>query len=415
MKFSRLYILGIVGFLLLVFIVEYRMPRRYNWNPTFSARSEQPFGCQLFDSVLSATLPDGYRVERKTLYQLWQADSTKHRAVMVLAKNLYDFGSVDIETMMRMSRRGNRVLVVADGINYELLDTLGLYMTTDYTETMLNLGVAGARYERDSLTIWQDGAGDYGQRVFMLYPQLGRRYLLLDTDHYAKKLDYKVLAISPKSDTWMSAVQVPMGQGSITFVSTPLLFTNYGVLDDEGRDFVMRVLNTTKGLPLVRTTAYLPTYEDAVEGSPLRYLLTHRPLRWALYLTMLTILAFMCFTARRRQRAIPIVKEPENRSMEFVDLIAKLYEQRRDYRDITLKKFVYFADDLRRQLHIDITDTVEDVQNIGLLAHATGLEGSDIALLLSELRRLHLDESPITKKQAALYIGRMNEIVKQIT
>ncbi len=101
--------------------------------------------------------------------------------------------------------------------------------------------------------------------------------------------------------------------------------------------------------------------------------------------------------------------------MEFVDLIAKLYEQRRDYRDITLKKFVYFADDLRRQLHIDITDTAEDVQNIGLLAQATGLEGSDIALLLSELRRLHLDESPITKKQAALYIGRMNEIVKQIT
>ena len=57
----------------------------------------------------------------------------------------------------------------------------------------------------------------------------------------------------------------------------------------------------------------------------------------------------------------------------------------------------------------------ETFQNIGLLAHATGLEGSDIALLLSELRRLHLDESPITKKQAALYIGRMNEIVKQIT
>ena len=198
-------------------------------------------------------------------------------------------------------------------------------------------------------------------------------------------------------------------------VSTPLLFTNYGILDNEGRDYVMRILNGLKDLPLVRTTAYLPTYDRGVDDSPLRYFLAHPPLRWAIYLAMLTIIAFMFFTARRRQRAIPIVKEPENRSMEFVDLIAKLYEQRRDYRDITLKKFVYFADDLRRQLHIDITDTAEDVQNIGLLAHATGLEGSDIALLLSELRRLHLDESPITKKQAALYIGRMNEIVKQIT
>ena len=414
MKFSRLYILGIVGFLLLVFIVEYRMPRRYNWNPTFSARSEQPFGCQLFDSVLSANMPKGYQVTRQTLYQLQQADSVHPRAIMILGESLYNMEDVDIKTMFRMAERGNRFLLAGESFSPQLKDTLVIYTTIDWDTQTQKMGLP-QNYTRDSLIAWVGGNSAYPPRTFMLYPQMGEHHILIDTESDAIQRVYHALAISPKSDTWMTAMEFPIGKGSIIMVSTPLLFTNYGILDNEGRDYVMRILNGLKDLPLVRTTAYLPTYDRGVDDSPLRYFLAHPPLRWAIYLAMLTIIAFMFFTARRRQRAIPIVKEPENRSMEFVDLIAKLYEQRRDYRDITLKKFVYFADDLRRQLHIDITDTAEDVQNIGLLAHATGLEGSDIALLLSELRRLHLDESPITKKQAALYIGRMNEIVKQIT
>ena len=390
------------------------MPRRYNWQPTFSARSEQPFGCQLFDSVLSATMPKGYQVIRQTLYQLQQADSIHPRAILILGETLYDLGDVDIKTMFRMAERGNRFLLAGEAFSPQLMDTLGIYTTIDWDTQAKKIGLT-QNYTRDSLIAWVGDDSTYHPRTFMFYPQLGDHHILVDTDSDAVRRVCHVLAISPKSDTWMTALEFPIGKGSIIMVSTPLLFTNYGILDDEGRDYVMRVLNGVKDLPLVRTTAYLPTQNRGADGSPLRYFLAHPPLRWALYLTMLTILVFMFFTARRRQRAIPIVKEPENRSKEFVDLIATLYEQRRDYRDITLKKFVYFADDLRRQLHIDITDAAEDVQNIGLLAQATGLEGSDIALLLSELRRLHVDESPITKKQAAHYIGRMNEIVKQIT
>ncbi len=40
----------------------------------------------------------------------------------------------------------------------------------------------------------------------------------------------------------------------------------------------------------------------AVQQSPFRYFLAHEPLRWALYLTMITIILFMIFTAKRRQR-----------------------------------------------------------------------------------------------------------------
>ena len=69
MKFSRIYILCILVFLALVFVVQYRMPRRFNWQESFSPYSTQPFGCKIFDNVLSSTLPNGYEVTEKTFYQ----------------------------------------------------------------------------------------------------------------------------------------------------------------------------------------------------------------------------------------------------------------------------------------------------------------------------------------------------------
>ena len=428
MKFSRVYMLCIVAFLAVVFVAEYRMPRRFNWHPSFSAKSTQPFGSQLFDSVLKATLPNGYQVTRQTLYQLEQADTTRRQTVLVVADHLYNLENIDVKTMLRMAERGNKIILVAHGFCSQVEDTMGVYVTTDWSSQSKQMGLT-QHYKRDSLILWKRYGTPYWSRTFMLYPQLGSRHLLEDFDldsiegtseekvatpPKAVKRDYRVLAFSPKSDAWMMVVDFPIGKGHVFLASTPLLFTNYGILDDEGRDYVLRILNEAKDLPVVRSTAYLSTPDDAVESSPLRYFLTHKPLRWALYLTMLTCLAFLLFTARRRQRAVPVVKSPEDRSQEFVALIAGLYEQRRDWRDLTLKKFTYFAEELRRQLNIDITDTAEDNQNIPLLAHAVGMHPDEVATLLSDLRRLHLDESQITRKAMEAYVNQMNEMTKRI-
>ena len=123
------------------------------------------------------------------------------------------------------------------------------------------------------------------------------------------------------------ALSRPVGSGEIVLVTTPLLFTNYGMLDGDNAAYLFRLLSHLKGLPVVRTEAY--GVGAQVEVSPFRYFLSQRPLRWALYLTMLVLVLFMVFTARRRQRAIPVIREPANRNLEFAELIGTLYYQRR--------------------------------------------------------------------------------------
>ena len=79
------------------------------------------------------------------------------------------------------------------------------------------------------------------------------------------------------------------------------------MLDGDNAAYLFRLLSHLKGLPVVRTEAYGAGAQ--VEVSPFRYFLSQRPLRWALYLTMLVLVLFMVFTARRRQRAIPVIRE----------------------------------------------------------------------------------------------------------
>ena len=68
MKGSRWFIVFIVAFLFIMFAIEYHLPKNFVWKPTFGHHDEQPFGCAVFDSVLSSSLPQGYTFSRKSLY-----------------------------------------------------------------------------------------------------------------------------------------------------------------------------------------------------------------------------------------------------------------------------------------------------------------------------------------------------------
>lgn len=412
MRFSRVFALCILAFLALVFVMQYRMPREFNWRESYSPNSKQPFGCKVFDNVLAATLPNGYEVTKKSFYQLKNDSFGKPRTVIAhkYAFSMYD---IDVESMLKMAERGDKIVLIGNGFQKEINDTIGISVVYESLKDLPDFGKI-SDFRRDTIIVWTGDTARFKPRAILAYPKLMETFLIIDTVPKTVRREYKSLAQHKNVDSYHAVLEFPMGKGSIYLVSASLLFTNYGILDDECRDFVMRVLTQVADRPVVRTTAYLPSTEKEEEPSPLRYFLTQKPLRWAIYLTLLTLIIFMAFTARRRQRIIPLVEEPQNRNREFVGLIATLYEQRRDYRDLVLKKFTYFAEELRREQHIDISDPSEDAQNLSRLAKNTGLETDEIAALIGELRRLQADEQPISRKTMTNYLKRINHIKNQL-
>lgn len=131
MKGNHWFIAGIIVFLVLMFAIECRLPKKFVWNPTFSHYDKQPFGCAVFDSLLSSSLPKGYSLSRKTFYELEQEDTTLRRGILVVTDNLH-LTDVDVEAMLKMAGQGDRIMLVGSSFSRILKDTLGFECSYSY-------------------------------------------------------------------------------------------------------------------------------------------------------------------------------------------------------------------------------------------------------------------------------------------
>ena len=405
MKGSRWFIIFIVAFLLVMFAVEYHLPKKFVWTPTFSHYDEQPLGCAVFDSLLSSSLPNGYSISKETFYQM-EGDTTDNgnKGILVIANNL-SMVEADVNALLKMAKRGNKIMLVSNNYPKYLEDTLRFYCTYSHFSAAAFKKYASSIFRKDSIYWIADSV--YSRQLYRCYPQFCNSYFRSYDSLPVRKLAEKDMG------SGALAIVRPWGKGEIILVSTPLLFTNYGALDGNNANYIFRLLSQMGQLPIVRSEGYMKATAQ-VQQSPFRYLLAHQPLRWALYLTMITILLFMIFTAKRRQRAIPVVREPANKSLEFTELIGTLYFQKKDHVDLIRKKFAYLAEVLRREIQVDIEEVADDKRSFERIARKTGMDAEDIAKFIHEVRPVLYGGRTIDSEQMKVFIDKMNEIINHI-
>ena len=229
MKGNHLFIICIAIFLLLMFAIECRLPKKFVWAHSFSHYDKQPLGCAVFDSLLSTSLPKGYSLSRKTFYELEQEDTISRRGILVATNNL-SLTDVDVEAILKIAKRGNKIMLVSNSFNRNLEDTLDFNSSYSYFSPALLKKYAASSLEKDTL-FWIGDSAAYPRQSFYFYPQLCSSYLMPDS------LPAKVLAEKGIPSVPI-ALSYPWGKGEIILVSTPLLFTNYGVLDGKTGEWV---------------------------------------------------------------------------------------------------------------------------------------------------------------------------------
>lgn len=205
------------------------------------------------------------------------------------------------------------------------------------------------------------------------------------------------------------AVRLFIGKGEFYFVATPLMFTNYGILDGDNASYAFSLLSYLKDLPLVRIEAY-GQYSDKPR-TPLRYVLSIPALRWAIYATLMLLILFMVFTAKRRQRVIPVMKSPPNRSFGFMQLISNLYFQKHDNGEILKMKYTYFCAEVNKLTGLDFQERVPDESGYQRLAEKTGMDADLLKTILKDIQ-MAVYRSEADDTHLKQYIDRMNDILR---
>lgn len=408
---SRLkFIIGILVLLTLFFVIEYQMPRRFQWVPTFAHGDPQPFGCLVFDSVLKASLPNGYTVEHRTVWQMEQ-DSifTTPKAIIIISNEYQDMQTCRL--ICQLAKQGH-IIVLATTDLYYWTDTLGI---DDIYHTRFNVqAIAGNLVSKGRLAWAEDTL-----QQWPLYPQLVERTLIVpdSVKHEVLALfrfydDFEIGSVATdESNEWSNfwqpvAVSFPIGKGELILVSAPLLLTNYMMVSSDGSQFIARLMDRVKNRPVIRTESYMKITATE-QQSPFYVLLKEPSLRWALYLTMLTILLFCFVSARRRQRVIPVVMPPENRNIEFVRLVGTLYWQHHDNAGLLAKKLAFTTDELRRQAGIDINSGDEAIAQ---LAAQTGRNAEELRLLLQNIRQATSGNYDVSDEELKVFIDELDSL-----
>lgn len=456
MKSSRNFLFAMLVLFVLFCLLQVNLPKKFVWSPTFSHVDKQPLGCFVFDSVLTQSLPNGYHVTKKTFFQLDQ-EHAKEKISVLMVVDQQDLKRLDVKYLCNIARRGGKVMVVAsssfdDGRNADtvVVDELertfkvkiedGLY----FSLRGILAGLKAHDNDMYDTIYWNNRETMYAAQSYRMFYNMVGGTLFVDSVPKVKKLaytlstagyDYKYDSLYvgdftrfdtivdkkeriERIDTFAikkipAAVSVPYGKGEVIFVSSPLLFTNYGMLEGNTFVYIFRLMSYLADLPVYRTEAYVKTDAMLVaEQSPFREFIKRPPLRWALYLALLGVVLFMIFTARRRQRVIPIMSKPANRSLEFIQLIGTLYYQRKDHVDLVRKKFKLFAEELRKTAGVDISDVNTDDSEYLLLAEKTGMNSDRLKKVIRQIRLVLHSEGNISVEEMRSLIDAMDTIVR---
>ena len=456
MKSSRNFLFAMLVLFVLFCLLQVNLPKKFVWSPTFSHVDKQPLGCFVFDSVLTQSLPNGYHVTKKTFFQLDQ-EHAKEKISVLMVVDQQDLKRLDVKYLCNIARRGGKVMVVAsssfdDGRNADTVVVDELERTfkvkiEDGIYFSLRGILSGLRAHDNDMydTIyWNNRETMYAALSYRMFynmvggtlfvdsvPKVKRLAYTLSTAGYDYKYDSLYVGDFTRFDTIVdkkerieridtfaikkipTAVSVPYGKGEVIFVSSPLLFTNYGMLEGNTSVYIFRLMSYLADLPVYRTEAYVKTDAMLVaEQSPFREFIKRPPLRWALYLALLGVVLFMIFTARRRQRVIPIMSKPANRSLEFIQLIGTLYYQRKDHVDLVRKKFKLFAEELRKTAGVDISDVNTDDREYQLLAEKTGMNSDRLKKVIRQIRLVLHSEGNISVEEMRSLIDAMDTIVR---
>lgn len=437
-------------------LLQVNLPKKFVWSPTFSHVDKQPLGCFVFDSVLTQSLPNGYHVTKKTFFQLDQ-EHAKEKISVLMVVDQQNLKQLDVKYLCNIARRGGKVMVVAsssfdDGRNADTVVVDELERTfnvriEDGTYFSLRGILAGLKAHDNDMydTIyWNNRETMYAAQSYRMFYNMVGGTLFVDSVPKVKRLAYTLSTAGydyrqdslyvgdftgfdtivdekeriERIDTFAikkipTAVSVPYGKGEVIFVSSPLLFTNYGMLEGNTFVYIFRLMSYLADLPVYRTEAYVKTDAMLVaEQSPFREFIKRPPLRWALYLALLGVVLFMIFTARRRQRVIPIMSKPANRSLEFIQLIGTLYYQRKDHVDLVRKKFKLFAEELRKTAGVDISDVNTDDREYLLLAEKIGMNSDRLKKVIRQIRLVLHSEGNISVEEMRSLIDAMDTIVR---
>jgi hypothetical protein len=379
--------LGILAALLVILMLS--KSKQYDWSVTFSHQDKNPYGTYALNELLPTVVKNSVHNSYQTLYEL--KDSLQSLENIVILSSTFSPGKEDTEMLLSYAEQGGTLFISANNYYGSFADTLGLVTSDSFFqgENTFNQNDSAALH---FVSLAMDSTQQYWYKASNIH-------------NYFSDIDSVEATVISKNDFHQPvSIRIKKGLGTILLNCTPMVFTNIHLLDDDNHEFASTSLSYLPQKDTYWTEFYhLGRMEVA---TPLRFILTTEPLSWAYYLTLISILFFIVFEAKRKQRIIPVINPLANTTLEFVGTIGNLYYQRGDHKNIAEKKIQFFLDQIHSTYFISSKN--KDEAYLTLLSKKSGVPAQTVHDLFKAMNRI-LEQEKISPSE----LTRLNELIEK--
>jgi len=332
MKSLRVYIITLSVLITIYIVAQYNRPKAINWTETFSSTDKIPFGTYILYNRLNDIFPNAkVQAVREPVYNVINDLKITHGTYLIVS-NSVNLNEYDYKKLITFIKNGNDVFISAAYFGDEIKKELKIETMAEFQDLKSSVGIKFLNKQLDSNKVY-DTKRAMGQTYFSSLDTVTTTALGSNTFHHVNFLKYSA------------------GKGNLFLNCNPLMFTNYSLFSKDGGKYAATALSFVKNNSSLIWDQYYALGRDD-EDSSMRVFLRNNALRWAFYISFFSLITFVLYEVKRRQRTIPVIEPLENSTLSFVNVVGQVYYEQRDNLNIVNKKILYFLEHLRTKYNL---------------------------------------------------------------
>ncbi|AUC15036.1 hypothetical protein BTO06_07745 [Tenacibaculum sp. SZ-18] len=336
----------------LILIILLTSCKKTNWRENFRERSTEPFGTYIVKEEMQQLFPDEEilflkrHIEDYFIEENYYYDSFLGNYVCI-KPFAYRLGNSSIDKLLRFAGAGNDIFLSLNFFNSKLEEELEFETKNLDTDAYT---IEELKALKGTINLVND---NFDNTSFTYDRNLRRNYFSSYNESRTT-----ILGTHEINDTIRpNFIKIQYQKGNVFLHTQPIAFTNYFLINGN-QEYVENVFSYLPNRMVIwdplRRQSKIRGSDD--KTSALSFFMQHPSLKWSLYIAFIGLFLFMFLNARRKQRAIPEVKQLKNSTQDFTHTIANLYLKEENHKNIVSKKIKYFLEKIRSKYHLDTTN-----------------------------------------------------------
>ncbi|OAV43552.1 DUF4350 domain-containing protein [Lewinella sp. 4G2] len=397
-----------------------------DWRESYDYTDDDPFDLYVLHQLLQAR--DGGLTMLQDSLPALSADEEEVANYVFVGSYAY-YNENEITHLLDFVERGNNAFIAADELPEELAEMLYgsdcyfNYDEYDYSTTYDDDYSIRPGYH-DTVQLTLETAGEPYQLVHVYDWKPTRDRVNFVPDYHLCDPEIDNVSLGTVDTNFIGYVRLNWGKGNFYFNTQPKFFTNFYLVDSTSyhyaEDALAIALNdgpiywdeASRIPPAVarqkREARNRParqlTGRNLLSGNEsLSYIQDNPALALAWYLLLASVLLYVFFRGKRRQRIIPIINQRENSSKRFIDTLSRLIYQKGNHGALARQELRSLRFHLQDKFGIRWQPSEPLPKNFAELtgASATLIEGANIEIKIVHDKR-SIDETALVRFYRAI-------------